>query len=350
MSQYNACEQAEIDEQALHWLMELDRGEMAESRKLELVSWTNLSDKHKQSFLAHAKLWDELDVLSELADIIPYQAPNTAKNPKYYLYAASVVIVVLMAAFISYFSLIQQPHMQPANQIAFKQSYQTEKGEIKKIKLPDGSQLTLNTDSQVTAQFDLNYRNIELEYGELHIKVAHNSEKPLNILVDDKMIQAVGTAFNVQYLDKDDIHLIVSEGKVMLAHNKLLDDKVNFSKLDKPLNQTLLVQAGQKLAIDDSHSINSLSALVEDISANLDINLSWLSGSLTFSGEPMADVITQINRYLKHPIQLADEVKSIRVIGRFEQGKLDSFLNDLQRNFDVRLSHNLAGEIYLSKK
>ncbi|MCU4675982.1 FecR domain-containing protein [Catenovulum sp. 2E275] len=350
MSQHSAYSQDKIDEQALHWLMELDRGDMSEFRKLELVSWINLSDKHKQSLLAHAKLWDELDVLSELADIIPYQAQNTVKKPKYYLYAASVVMVVLMAAFISYFSFMQQPHMQPANQIAFKQSYQTEKGEIKQIKLPDGSLLTLNTDSRVTAQFDLNYRNIELEHGELHIKVAHNSEKPLNILVDDKMIQAVGTAFNVQYLAKDDIQLIVSEGKVMLAQNKLLNDKVNFAKLDKPLNQTLLVQAGQKLAIDDAHSINSLKALVEDISANLEVNLSWLSGSLTFSGEPMAEAIAQVNRYLKHPIQLADEVKSIRVIGRFEQGKLDSFLNDLQRNFEVRLSQNSAGEIFLSKK
>lgn len=87
------------------------------------------------------------------------------------------------------------------------------------------------------------------------------------------------------------------------------------------------------------------------MSAKLDINLSWLSGSVTFSGEPMAQAIEQVNRYLQQPIYLADEeVKNIRVIGRFEHGKLDSFLQDLERNFNVSLVKNEQGEIYLSKK
>lgn len=353
MPQPHAKAQEKIDETALHWLMEIDRGALSPKRKAELIAWIESAPAHKVSFLAHAKLWDELDVLSELSNIIPFEQQQTSqqKSPKYYLYAASVIFVVAFAMLFVRFNLQPTALGVPASQIAFKQSYQTNTGELKTIQLPDGSALTLNTNSRVTAQFDQNYRNVSLEYGELHIQVAHDHEKPLNILVNDKMIQAVGTSFNVQYLSDKAIQLIVSDGKVMLANSTLLNDKVNFAKLTKPLNQTLMLKAGQKVSINATRTINSLKSAVEDVSNKLDLSLSWLTGSLTFAGEPLEQVIAQVNRYLTHPIHLAnDDVRSVRVIGRFEQGKLDNFLTDLQRNFNVHLSHNAQGEIILSKK
>lgn len=256
------AKQADIDEQALHWLMELDRGDMPAERKKQLQIWLAKSPAHKYSFLAHAKLWDELDVMAELADIIPYQTPQVkAAQPKYYLYAASALIACFMLAFLTspvWLSDAQQP--QIVQQTVVEQIYATSKGEMRTFVLADGSEVSLNTDSQIVAKYDQNYRNIELVKGELHIKVAHNQDKPLNILVEDKMIQAVGTAFNVQYLAKSEIELIVSEGKVMVADSGLLQDKVNFAKMTQPLQQTLLLRAGQKIAIDSQRSINSLKA------------------------------------------------------------------------------------------
>src|SRR3546814_13968320 len=54
--------------------------------------------------------------------------------------------------------------------------YATRLGEIRTVKLPDGSKLTIDTDTLVTVAFGLTARRLLLEHGRARFEVAHDSE------------------------------------------------------------------------------------------------------------------------------------------------------------------------------
>ncbi|MFT5548207.1 MAG: transmembrane sensor [Candidatus Azotimanducaceae bacterium] len=339
-----------INDEAITWLVELDCG-LSEERKNTLQQWLAQSEQHRLCFMQQAKLWDDLEVLSQLADILPYDniVPKSQKS-KYYAIAASFAACLLVIAWVSQFSWreIAKP-VEQANILLIKNSYATQKGEFKKYVLPDDSVLTLNTDTMVNIHFDQQYRNIYLDHGELHIEVAHDASRPLNIIVGDSVIQAIGTAFNVQFVNQHDVELIVSAGKVLLTNDSALEHKLNFSNLSQEPENALFLSAGQKVSFSQNQAIRKDEMQVEDVSERLASSLSWLKGSLIFSGEPMSYAIAKVNRYLENPILLnGEEIKNIRVIGRFEHGKLEQFLGGLAAGFHINQSKNSKGQIVLS--
>jgi transmembrane sensor len=342
--------QISINDEAITWLVELDCG-LSDERKVLLQQWLAQSVQHRLSFLQQAKLWDELDVLSQLADILPYDnIVQKSHKPKYYAIAASFAACLLLLTLVSQFSWRQiVDPVEQTDTLITKNSYSTQKGEFKKYMLPDGSVLTLNTDTLANIEFDGQYRNIYLNHGELHIEVAHDSGRPLNIIVGSNVIQAVGTAFNVQYVNQHDVELIVSDGKVLLTSDTTLDHKSNFA--DPLLNNDngIFLSAGQKVSFAQNKPVRKRELRVEDVSASMSTSLSWLKGSLIFSGEPMAYAIAMINRYLEKPILLnGEKIKTMRVIGRFEHGKLEQFLSGLESGFHISQSKNAEGQIVLT--
>ena len=82
-------------------------------------------------------------------------------------------------------------------------------GEQKNITLADGSKLHLNTDSIVTVDFTENARNIVLLRGEAHFDVAHDTSRPFTVTAGNNTVTAVGTAFNMQYVDDQAFDLVV---------------------------------------------------------------------------------------------------------------------------------------------
>jgi ferric-dicitrate binding protein FerR (iron transport regulator) len=153
----------------------------------------------------------------------------------------------------------------------------------------------------------------------------------------------------VQFVNQQDIELIVSAGKVLLTKDSALEHKLNFASSAQETDNALLLSAGQKVSFAQNQPIRKRELQVEDVSAQLATSLAWLKGSLIFSGEPMSYAISKVNRYLEKPIVLdGDKIKNMRVIGRFEHGKLDQFLHGLAAGFQINQSTNAEGQIVLS--
>jgi transmembrane sensor len=335
-----------IHDEALEWLVELDL-DLTKERETQLQEWMAQSEMHKSIFLEQVQLWDNLNVLSELSKILPYEHFSQKKNVSY-LIAASVVF----AMFIGVFTFEYYDHNTPSLHAVevedtFFTTHSTLKGEIETFKLPDGSLLTLNTDSFISLKFDSRYRNINLKRGELNIDVFKDSKRPMNIIVENKVIQAVGTAFNVQYFNKDIIRLIVTEGKVVLTNKANLDQAQINRKTTK--NDTVYLVAGQKVALDSADSTNDIRNNIIEFNQETGHPTSWMQGYISFSGETLQEVVKQINRYTQVQIVLNDErIKSIEVVGRFEVGELDFFLNGLTENFNIKVDKDEITTIRLS--
>ena len=333
-------------EQACLWVARLDRG-LQDDEQPALQQWLAAHPAHRSQLLAAAKQWDQLDALRVLADLFPEAqtaASTPAARPQSWLgrhskaLAASVLLCSVLGLVAGQWPLLQAYLTGGASQIASQTSYQTRVGESATIDLADHSKLVLNTNSFVVVRYTPEARIIELQRGEITIDVAHDSSRPLSVLAAGKVIQAVGTAFNVD-LRKDSVELIVTEGIVRVAP-ALEQPAKGEQPLSRQLTQRLPADAlalgkGERVALDPA---GKKPEQVERLDANaLAAKLSWRSGNLIFRGEALEDVLQEISRYTEVQFELADDdkLKQIQVAGLFKAGDVNGLLEVFRHNFNI---------------
>ncbi len=339
LSSRRQAEQAERrTEQACDWIAKLDRQLSAEEHQ-QLHLWLQQDPAHQAALLEVAAMWDKLDSLSRLADLFPQQqakpVPATAQS-RPWLLAACAACVMLLASWSWHAGLLWGPSVAgTGNVLVQQQSYQTRIGENRTIALPDGSTLILNTNSFATVRFSDKARLIELQRGELNIEVAHDQQRPLSVVAAGKVIQAVGTVFNVQ-VKSEQVDLIVTEGKVLVATAAITDLPQAEPLLARRLSsQALAISTGERVKLDASGKAKEV---VQKMAApDIAASLSWQSGKLIFRGETLAEAISEIGRYTDVKFTLADDdaLRKVQVAGMFKTGDVDGLLAVFQHNFNI---------------
>lgn len=331
------------------WLAKLDRGLSLEEKVL-LKTWLAESTENKKYFFALAKQWDQLSVLSKMAGIIPYESKTSKGSFSFYAKAATFALVFLLGSF--FFNATNSLYFNKetvALKPVFIEYYRTAIGEKSTIHLPDSSILTLNTDSLVKINFTPQQREIILEKGEVHIKVAHNKARKLILSAGEKSFVAIGTAFNVRYDKQSTLELIVTEGKVGIADFEHIDEiEALFSRSNK--NSQLLVNAGERVIIPPKDILLHHEIKKENIENKVADSLAWREGKLIFKGETLEKVIDEMSRYSNIDIELEGEVlKNIRIGGRFRTGDIDGFLDILNQQFNIKSNRLSRTHIQLSQ-
>jgi transmembrane sensor len=315
-------------EEASVWISRLDR-ELSSAEKVEIRRWIAADPRNKSMLSEMASLWDDMDALSRLSELFPKPVTETDNYRRRRNFGIAAGIAMLAVVLLSNFAT-ETPVSGPEFPVAMAESatYQTAIGGMSEFSLSDGSQLTLNTNSAVEVSFDSRVRNIKMLRGELHIDVAHDAERPLNVLVGARVFQAVGTAFTVKIDDQQRIELLVTDGTVMVGVAPALAANMeDQSRLDESLS----VKQGQRVMLDESsHQLETLEP------GELEVQLSWRDGNLVFRGESLGEATAEISRYT--PVEfifLDDDLQKIRVAGLFKAGDITGFLASLNANFDI---------------
>lgn len=328
---------------ASDWIAKMDRG-LNRREEMQLKSWLESDRRNRDTLMQVAKLWDRMDALSRLSDMFPEQKVEQRQNIRHP--ALALAASLLVAIIIGFWDKVG---VEPA---AEHQAlvYETATGEHSTINLSDGSQLTLNTDSLVRVRYNANERALMLERGEIHVQVAHEKARPLNVYVGNRVVQAVGTAFNIEITSEQHIELIVTEGKVIVAINEAGDEpakleRENGAPLTRLSDSSVAVSAGEQLLLSESDS-DIVSIEAEEI----DVKLSWRDGDLIFRGEPLGEAIAEIGRYTSVEFIILDEnLRKMRVAGLFKAGDVDGLLDTLSKNFNVSYHHVSEEKVILSK-
>jgi transmembrane sensor len=107
-------------------------------------------------------------------------------------------------------------------------------------------------------------------------------------------------------------------------------------ELTGPTRNTARLTARQTTTIDGETESHPLA--IEDLAASeLQQRMAWQEGFLVFSGEPLSDVIREVNRYSPVTLELADPaLASLSIGGRFRVGDLEAVLDVLRLNFGIR--------------
>lgn len=337
----------DIDAQAARWITAMDR-ELNEREHKQLQRWLSQNPAHRAALIDMAECWDKLNSLSRLASLFPEENIGRRRQSalrRYGAVAASTLALAL-ATLLGVFVSGGDWHRLLPGINGYGDSYLvTQVGERTTYALDDGSQLTLNTNSQVRLDFTPHYRDLYLGRGELHVQVAKDKSRPLRVFSADKMVEAVGTAFNLELMEGDKLELIVTEGKVKASRVK---ESVSGARASakapasfEPLANS--VSVGERVVLSDQRPE------VESVSeSELRSLLSWKSGELIFRGETLDVAIAEVSRYTSTQILLSDAALSdVKIAGLYRAGDVDGLLESLKKNFSITHKYLNANTIAL---
>lgn len=163
---------------------------------------------------------------------------------------------------------------------------QTSKGITDRIKLPDGSLITLDASTIIRypQKFTNHKRPVFLDEGEALFEVAKDKTSPFTVYTNKFATTALGTAFNIRSYAKEhkvSISLIHGKIKVEDLHPKTIS---NSTSILLPHEQIVLNKLSGKLVKSNFQDESPV--------------IAWRSGVLTFSNSSMDEVINSIeNRF-----------------------------------------------------
>ncbi|AYO78205.1 FecR family protein [Sphingobium yanoikuyae] len=310
-----------LSDQAVAWLVALDCGS-ADTEAFE--DWRNADPRHAAAFAQAAVTWrrttdPRLPAVLD-APIAIDSAPEDAKAAEKIAPAQPALLSRrAVAGGVGSFLALGGVGLFAAWP---RRAYaETAVGERRILRLHDGSQAMLNTDTRVAWRFDDDGRDFWIEHGEA-ILLVKEATKPFRL-----------------YSDAIDGRL--SSGKFTL-------------RID-PAGGRLLVLSGQAATISrgtsgrtvDAGSLLTVSKegdQLERLSPDaLSSATAWEHGEIVFQGMALDQAIAEFNRYLKIKLVVQDPaLGAIRLGGTFRTADPQSFLVGLNEGFGI--GHRQEGD------
>ena len=212
--------------------------------------------------------------------------------------------------------------------------YFTRIGEQQTIELADGSVITLNTGGQLVVDYSGPERRVLLERGEAYFEVAEDPDRPFRVGLGTHSVTVLGTAFNVLMVPGR-YQVAVIEGAV--TFHEAMDQ---LSASPPPVSMRgpgpRRVEAGWVAEFDVSR--NELTAFQPE---SMDRYRDWRSGLLSFSYEPLSQVVQELNRYSRRKILIEDaSVMDLAVVTAIRVNDIDGALQSLEQVLPIEVTRH----------
>ena len=228
--------------------------------------------------------------------------PRTIRmNP--WKWAAAIVLPICIAFFTYY--LVDSSQTVGAPFIV-----KADKGDKATIELPDGTNVVLNSASQLSYlnNFGENGRRVQLN-GEAYFKVAHDEKCAFIVQVGDLEVKVLGTSFNVSaYEDAKDVTVVLLEGKVGVYAQKT-------SHIMKPGDKIEYNKATHKITATQVHPNDYIE---------------WTKGNMYFEKESLENIMKTLSRIYDVEIRFdSNKLPNEYFTGTISGGGIQNALNIL---------------------
>lgn len=312
-----------LDSQAIGWLSRVEGGGLTDAERTDFETW-HATPEHAAAYAQAQRLWSgigvALDGLASTPTILHERERLLAKSSRQRQLrtagvAASVALLVGVTlsgltghmsgwrALQAWWSGIVDP---PALVFA------TAIGQRSMVTLPDGSELSLNTDSAAEVRYDSDERRVVLLKGQALFEVAKGRKEPFVVHAAGRRIVATGTAFDVRY-DPSLLEVTMVEGHVVVYPSVTGGSEKGGGEEGLPLH------AGERLVVREGRP-----AAVSGVDPKQ--TTSWTQGKLVFLATSLEDAIAEVNRYSATKMFLADpRLADLRISGVFRTGQPGEF-------------------------
>lgn len=218
-------------------------------------------------------------------------------------------------------------------QASFTQTYATQRGQRLAVKLPDGSSLTLDTDTRLNVSLYPRRREVQLLQGEAMFQVQAKQGLPFDVYSGPLKVTVVGTQFSVRNTLSYDgnLRVAVQQGHVRVAGQG--QDQVD-------------LLAGQGVQANAAGKLSAISHLPPDSVAP------WRKDRVTVDNLPLGQVLAEFERYGDTGLVVRDPaVARLRIGGSFSLTQLDGFAAALPHLLPVQVVRsNGRSEIRLAPR
>lgn len=316
-------EEERLRREAAAWFARM-RGPGGEAAREDFDAW-RAAPAHQHAYDRLVQRFDESAILghSRLADLRMRASPARRAGPPPALWAALAACLVAAVAV----PIITHGRAPWAGLGADR--YDTAVGEIRTVRLADGVQVTLDTDSRLVADTQGGQPRLRLERGRARV------ETPGTLAVEagETRIRAGRGVFDLRRLDGDTLDVAARQGEL----------KIDAGPGSTVLVRDLRLAPGQQVTIGRGGAATPRPASV----ASRD----WPTGLLTFDGAPLGEVVAEANRYGARKIRLADpSLNQLRVTGGFRVTRPDALANALAGAFGLTLTRAPGGDLILARK
>jgi transmembrane sensor len=341
---------AAITQVAADWYAAHRAGPLAEAERAAFLAWLKASPIHIEEYLGVAALERTLaaasddpplsmDALVEMArgdptgNVVGIAGPSvryeSTRVRPYRLFWPSVAATACVSvAGICILWVVRDGHG-----LAEVKTYRTGHGEQGAWPLPDGSTLHVNTDTAVTVRFSSAERLVEVDHGQVAVRVAHSDSRAFRVHAGSTDAVAAGTEFDV-YRRSDSTLITVVTGQVAVSAGRF----VPFRTGTDGLPSALRVGAGQQVRI--------VAGVLPAAPQPTDVRetTAWLERKIVFDQRPLGAVADEFNRYNDIPFVIDDPaLRSVSISGAFNAADTESFAAFLESLDGVRVERLPTG-------
>ncbi|HRQ06080.1 MAG TPA: FecR domain-containing protein [Nitrosomonas halophila] len=258
-----------LSKQAAEWVIRLSDEQTTHAQRADFEHWLAQDIRHREAYEQASRIW--LSV-----------TPQASKSHNQ---ARSILGMLLLLSCLYWLPLSE-----------WMADERTDVGEMRRIALPDGSSIMLDSNSAVDIDFNTHSRRIVLHRGRVLAEVAQDSGeniRPFIIENRDGTVKALGTQYVVEQAGHDSVVNVI-ESDVAVASRYQPD-------------QAIILHGGQSVRFD-----NLEISQPETTPAHA---ISWIQARLIYQDVSLNQVISDLARYYKGFISVRDEVDQLRFSG-----------------------------------
>jgi len=268
----------------------------------------------------------------------PYnQQPATRKILRYAVTIAASLLLVMAAGY--YFLRPSQTIDKAKTKIDLTGTVIRSGNEPRKtVVLPDGSIVTLRSNTTITLASDFNLANRELVLsGEAFFDVTHHENHPFTVHAGKLNIEVLGTAFNVNaYPTNANTETSLFRGRVAVSKNDHPDQKVILTP-----NMKLILANETPVSKPVKQNPFRIESVAVDSVNHKPREIAWVRNRLKIEDESLVTIAGKLQKWYGIEISFADEqVKTYRYSGTFESETVVKALEALRLsypfNFQIR--------------
>lgn len=335
---------------AAEWIARRERDDWSDADQVELDAWIRADTSHRVAWLRASAAWQQTDRLKML---LSTAAPGAVPAPEELRLPFAEIsneckenaladvssdtpkrakLISVVAACVALAVAGTASYLTPRST-----RHHTEIGALRTVPLTDGSRVTLNTNTALRVGVTQTERRIELEQGEAYFDVARDPLRPFVVEAGKSRVIAIGTRFSVRR-DGEEVRVMVSEGRVRIERRPGGGGPAVGDMAATEL-------AAGSMAHARADDILVLDRTIDDVEQQL----SWRVGRLTFDNTPLAEAAAEFNRYNTRRIHIEDaSVGAIRVGGNFSASNVEGFLRLVASDFPVSITHR-GNDIYVAE-
>lgn len=251
--------------------------------------------------------------------VMPQAVVHYPARPMWWRWAAAAAVTGIIAGGGWHWQARQQPAALATT------SYSTPYGQTRLVRLPDGSEVTLNAHSTLRYAVTAGARQPREVWldGEAFFSVKHTLDNKRFVVhtAGNFNVEVLGTKFTV-YRRHEQARVVLLSGKV----------RVNFTDQTR---SDIILKPGELLQTADARPKAVVYKAVKAASY-----AAWTTDHISFDATPLAEVATRLQDTYGVEVVVADSaLQQHKFTGTFPTGRLDVLCEDLAEAFHLHIEH-----------